>query len=478
MIFFVIFELLLAAFVTGISSSSVISSGSSFGLDHLTLQPRFLSKENTFRVVQGDIVLLPCEVQNLGSLVIVWRKGPTLIAAGQHTISSDHRYSLLGHNLQIKDVKTEDQGDYTCQIGDGTYGDLIHTIEILMPPSLQMLPSDEEVIARKGGAVTFECHASGNPVPTVQWSKKDALLPSGLQVETGFSLSLSHIERRDSGVYQCTASNGIGQPITATIRLHVLYSPEITVGRSWVNSAEGLEAKLICNVDADPHAEVMWYQDSFPVQMTDRRVTSSATRSHILTIKNVQPSDFGNYSCVAVNSVGKEKRYIELSGRPGPPLIVSGGRSNPTTYKLTWKVQSVFPIIEVRIIFRQLFMNTTYHQSGRWHDLIVQPNEANYNSENSDRLQWYRLRNLNPDSVYECIVQAKNQYGYGDQSILHQWLTSSPGKTIIEINSGVQANNTFLVVFTAIVLALFNSNYYIIKTVSYENYDKRLKIYK
>lgn len=66
-----------------------------------------------------------------GTFVIVWKKGATLLSAGQQMISREPRFSLLGYNLQVRDIRHSDQGDYTCQIGDGSQGDLIHTIEIL-----------------------------------------------------------------------------------------------------------------------------------------------------------------------------------------------------------------------------------------------------------------------------------------------------------------------------------------------------------
>ena len=35
---------------------------------------------------------------------------------------------------------------------------------------------------------------------------------------------------------------------------------------------------------------------------------------HTLIIRKVQASDFGNYSCVADNPLGKMRQYLQLSG--------------------------------------------------------------------------------------------------------------------------------------------------------------------
>ncbi|KAK9884559.1 hypothetical protein WA026_007400 [Henosepilachna vigintioctopunctata] len=195
-----------------------------------------------------------------------------------------------------------------------------------------------------------------------------------------------------------------------------------------------MEAKLDCVIHSDPPAEVSWYQDSFLLQPTDRRLMSSNGQTYTLTIRNVQMSDFGNYSCNVVNSIGRDKRYIELSGKPGPARISSPSYSNPHEYLLTWTVQSVFPILDVRILYRRVMINATYQYPGQWHDLLVKPSQR-YNSATGERYQSYKLTGLTPDSVYECLVQTKNQHGFGELSDLHQWFSSQKGRPLV-YNSG------------------------------------------
>lgn len=88
-------------------------------------------------------------------------------------ITRDQRFRLLeGYSLQIKGVRPQDAGDYICQIGDQENRDLVHTVEILVPPTVRAHPETGHVTARKGSTVTLECKASGNPVPSISWVKR------------------------------------------------------------------------------------------------------------------------------------------------------------------------------------------------------------------------------------------------------------------------------------------------------------------
>lgn len=48
------------------------------------------------------------------------------------------------------------------------------------------------------------------------------ILPSGEKSVEGFSITIEETNRHHAGTYQCTASNGVGQPVTRDIQLNVL----------------------------------------------------------------------------------------------------------------------------------------------------------------------------------------------------------------------------------------------------------------
>lgn len=70
-----------------------------------------------------------------------------------------------------------------------------------------------------------------------------------------------------------------------------------------------------CKVIANPPAHIVWMKKDVRVPY-DRRIFRKdyVNGNSVLFIKNVQTSDFGTYSCVAVNDEGEEKIQIELSG--------------------------------------------------------------------------------------------------------------------------------------------------------------------
>ncbi len=62
-----------------------------------------------------------------------------------------------------------------------------------------------------GGNISFECSASGVPLPNVTWKKGENPLPNGGRFTISTSgLMITDIETSDVGDYTCVATNSAG----------------------------------------------------------------------------------------------------------------------------------------------------------------------------------------------------------------------------------------------------------------------------
>ncbi|XP_063236221.1 neurotrimin-like [Bacillus rossius redtenbacheri] len=451
-------SLILVTMVTGDATAQGVSGGSSDYSVGNVEQPAFLTVGRSYRIKTSDTVVLPCEVINPGKFVLAWKRGIAILTAGSVKVSPDTRLRLVdGYNLEIRDVEPQDAGDYTCQIGTMEPKEVTHTLEILVPPRIHQVTSHGKVEVKKGSTVTLECRASGNPVPTITWTRKNNLLPSGDQSLDGFSITIEQANRHHAGAYLCTAANDVGEPVTEQINLHVLYPPEIEVERSWVHSGEGYEAQLVCIVHAEPPAEMVWYRDTLRLDPTDRRIMEVRGSRRTLIIRKVQHSDFGNYTCVADNALGKARRAVELSGKPNRAVF----RSQPLgrykdSYNLTWSVNSLTPIEEFKLFYRRLPGNSaralpdhlsvhgqykwpyrrdnethlypSYGIRGEWNDVILPAIPSELHTQQMS----YLIKGLDPGAQYEAKVQAKNRFGWGHVSEGYQFVTRGSDNSLYE----------------------------------------------
>uniref|UniRef100_A0A182FVH5 Ig-like domain-containing protein n=1 Tax=Anopheles albimanus TaxID=7167 RepID=A0A182FVH5_ANOAL len=191
--------------------------------------------------------------------------------------------------------------------------------------------------------------------------------------------------------------------------------PDITVEKTWVHASEGFDIDLACIVHGDVNSEMLWYQNSFLLDPTDRRSMLSKGEKYTLNIRNFQQSDFGNYSCVADNALGRTKKYIEVSGRPGPATFLSPAYSNYLDrYNLTYTIESIPPLDEIKLLYRKLMMNETYQHPGSWEDTILVPTLTR--SDATHFIMSHVIRGLSPNSVYEVMIQARNVHGWNEVS--------------------------------------------------------------
>ena len=172
----------------------------------------------------------------------------------------------------------------------------------------------------EAGNTTFlpKCYVTGNPAPKVVWSKVLGQLPVGRSSTNNGSLSLLRIQKSDSGLYLCNASNLLGTQ-TAHTQLVVVNPPRF-VNRPppVVNATDGQHLTIRCSARGDPNPVITWRRAGGQLPAGRASVINGD-----LVLKRVKQSDAGIYICKVTYS-----HY--LRGQEAQTTVYVNGRCKDT----------------------------------------------------------------------------------------------------------------------------------------------------
>ena len=94
-----------------------------------------------------------------------------------------------------------------------------HCYYVLVPATITNVSSDKALL--EGSDLQLFCIASGRPAPNITWVR---IFPSSSEsnvLHRGTTWDFKKISRTEAGSYRCIASNGVGNPVSRTLRVNV-----------------------------------------------------------------------------------------------------------------------------------------------------------------------------------------------------------------------------------------------------------------
>ena len=364
-------------------------------------------------VNEGDTIKLPCQVDVLDGIIIIWKKGSKILALGEKMQDmEDTRIKVVpmknGNKLVISlaDFATDD-GEFTCQLSALKTLELVHTVRVRVQPEVEAVPASGSLVVRAGAPAHLGCRVRrGSPPPEITWRRRERPMPDGEEELTAASLTFPTTTRHHTGVYTCSADNGWGRPATATIRLDVQHKPEIEQEETFIHTKDGDEVEITCTVHASPPAAVEWYRNG---QLLDNNKTIIQKRGnrHSLMLQQVGKLDtFGKYQCRATNSLGEDMALTEVSGKAAPAAFKSPAEGREQDrYTLEWVVTSTSTVTEFRVEWRE-------EGADAWESEVTKVEQV----EKESYAGQVALTNLKTGLYYVARVSATNTYGLSSPS--------------------------------------------------------------
>ncbi|XP_018120384.1 MAM domain-containing glycosylphosphatidylinositol anchor protein 1 isoform X2 [Xenopus laevis] len=278
---------------------------------------------------QEKTVFLRCTVSSNPPARFIWKRGSEILSHNQDNgVDIYEPLYTQGETkvLKLKNLRPKDYANYTCQVSvRDVCGIPDKSITFCLtnrtaPPALK-LSVNETLVVNPGDNVTMQCSLTGgDPPPKVVWSHNQNVMPS-----KGGNLTIWNIRPENSGYYNCTTTNNVGNPAKKTVNLLVRSMKNATfqitpdVNKESENIQLGRDLKLSCHVDAIPQEKVVysWFKNQRTVVPSRRRLEISRNDPDLppdtssLDFFDLRFSDYGTYMCVA-----------SFPGTPTPELSI------------------------------------------------------------------------------------------------------------------------------------------------------------
>ena len=175
--------------------------------------------------------------------------------------------------------------------------------------------STNRLIAEEKQSIRIACSATGQPLPSITWSKAVGNVPEERAEIMNGNLTIHSVTKNDGGTYICKAENILGSA-TDTAQLTIFPPLRFKVSPPQeLTPMIGSSVRLPCVAESDLRTTVTWTKDG----MSSLPVESRVLQSGAMIITNIKTADKGSYTCRATNAL----RTIETKVKINSPTVGS-----------------------------------------------------------------------------------------------------------------------------------------------------------
>ncbi|XP_016315955.1 basement membrane-specific heparan sulfate proteoglycan core protein isoform X2 [Sinocyclocheilus anshuiensis] len=281
----------------------------------------------------GSAVEFTCAAKGGSHVEIEWLKEGGVLPPNHH---------IKDGVLRIENLEQSNEGIYTCR-ATSLFGQAQDsgklTIQALPKVMINVRTSVQTVMV--GNSVEFECHAIGDPEPTVRWSKVGGSLPDHVEIR-GNILRIDHVVESDSGQYRCTATNNVGSEYNQVV-LNIQSLPQISAQPESKDVTVGSDAVLPCIASGYPVPTITWSK------VENELPPKCSQDGHVLTVPGVTHTDAGTYACTAANKQGKVEAFTRLVVHE---RMMPYFTQEPLSYLTLHTIRNAYHAFSIKITFR------------------------------------------------------------------------------------------------------------------------------
>ncbi|XP_061439626.1 sialoadhesin [Rhineura floridana] len=356
-------------------------------------------------VLEGNTVNLTCAVASdaAGEPHYTWYKNSRWYAEGPSKM------------LALPHATVADSGSYYCTVknGERVRNSSLGTLNVLYPPRDAWVKSFLET--KKGMVAIIVCTVDSNPPSTLLLHRGNKVLAgssfpasgapdrklSAASSPNSLRLEITDVGLDDEGMYECSASNAIGESVAS-----LAFTVETTrvVIKPVADVHEGSRVSLTCEDKSSPSGAVYtWYKNT-------RWLSEGSAPS--LVFQAVASSNMGSYSCQVQNERGIRKSLpaaLRVLYAPKKPSLMSFLETHSGSQAIIQCTVESHPSSEIT-----LYRENVVVASSRSDNTLLTQRLNIYLAHNSLKVEIKKIL-LEDEGHYRCL--ANNTYGTSMASV-------------------------------------------------------------